>query len=264
MSKLKQLSYIIVGLTISLFLSACNSNSDNEEAETSDVSGTITVSAAASLTDALQEVAELYNEENPDVQVDFNFGGSGALQQQISQGAPADMFFSASQSDFDTLVDASLIDEENSNQLLKNELVLVVPNDGSSVTSFDDLTSAENIAVGTPESVPAGEYAMETFDSMGITKDIENKLVYAEDVRAVLTYVERGEVDAGLVYRTDAMTSDKVEIVDAAAQDTHTPIEYPVGLINDSDNQGAAKAFYDFLQTEDALAIFEEYGFVTE
>lgn len=251
-----------------LILAACG-NGEETSAESDDQAdetrpATVTISAAASLTDAIQEVGELFNEENPDIQLDFNFGGSGALQQQISQGAPADIFFSASQSDFDTLVDEGAIDQENSSQLLKNELVLVVPEDKTRVTSFDNLTSAENIAVGTPESVPAGEYAMETFDSMNLTQDLEDKLIYAEDVRAVLTYVERGEVDAGLVYRTDAMTSDKIEIVDATKEDTHTPIEYPVGLINDSENQEAAQAFYEFLQTEEALKVFEDYGFVTE
>lgn len=267
MFKSSKLSVFLL-FSMLLILAACgngeetSAESDDQADETS--SATVTISAAASLTDAIQEVGELFNEENPDIQLDFNFGGSGALQQQISQGAPADIFFSASQSDFDTLVDEGAIDQENSSQLLKNELVLVVPEDKTRVTSFDNLTSAENIAVGTPESVPAGEYAMETFDSMNLTQDLEDKLIYAEDVRAVLTYVERGEVDAGLVYRTDAMTSDKIEIVDAAKEDTHTPIEYPVGLINDSENQEAAQAFYEFLQTEEALKVFEDYGFVTE
>lgn len=268
MFKFKEKALLFVLLTFVLVLAACSGATEDEEATSAkastDVSGTITVSAAASLTDALQEVAELYNEENPDVQVDFNFGGSGALRQQISQGAPADMFFSASQSDFDTLVEGEFINEEDSTQLLKNELVLVVPEGDTTVTSFDDITEAEQIAVGTPESVPAGEYAMETFDTMGLTEEIESSLVYAEDVRAVLTYVERGEVNAGLVYRTDAMTSDSVEIVDAAPADAHDPIEYPVGLISESENTEAARSFYDFIQTYEALEVFGEYGFVTE
>lgn len=264
MCKIRQLGLVFVSLMFTLVLAACSSSAENEESETSEASGTITVSAAASLTDALQKVAELYNEENPDVQVDFNFGGSGALQQQISQGAPADMFFSASQSDFDTLVEGEFIKEDDSTQLLKNELVLVVPEGDTTVTSFDDVTEAEQIAVGTPESVPAGEYAMETFESMGITEDLEESLVYAEDVRAVLTYVERGEVSAGLVYRTDAMTSDSVDIIDAAPADAHEPIEYPVGLIKDSENAEAVRSFYDFIQTDEALEVFGEYGFITE
>lgn len=240
-------------------LSACtNEDEDTEE------SMTLTVSAAASLTDALQEVGDAFYDSHTDIKVDFNFGGSGALRQQISQGAPADLFFSASQSDFDMLTEDGSIDSELSSNLLKNDLVLVTPKDGSTVTSFENLTEAEQIGVGTPESVPAGKYAMEAFETMGLTEDLESKLVYAEDVRAVLTYVERGEVDAGLVYRTDALTSDEVEIVDTAPADSHAPIVYPVGLINASENAEAAETFYDFLQTDEALAIFEEYGFTVE
>src|SRR5699024_1825960 len=149
-----------------LILAACgngeetSAESDDQADETS--SATVTISAAASLTDAIQEVGELFNEENPDIQLDFNFGGSGALQQQISQGAPADIFFSAPQTECDALDEEGAIDQQDSSQSLKNQLVLVVPEDKTRVTSFDNLTSAANIAVGTPESLRAGEYAMET------------------------------------------------------------------------------------------------------
>ncbi|MBB6423696.1 molybdate transport system substrate-binding protein [Jeotgalicoccus coquinae] len=241
-------------------LTACGSG----ETENAGESVTLTVSAAASLTDALEEAAALFSEEHPDIKVDFNFGGSGALQQQISQGAPADIFFSASKNDFDALIESGSIAKEQSVNLLQNELVLVTPADNQAVTSFDNIQEASQIAVGTPESVPAGKYSMETFESFGITADVEPLLVYAEDVRAVLTYVERDEVDAGLVYRTDALTSDSVEIADTAPKGAHDPIVYPVGIIKKSDNAEAAEIFYDFLQTEDTLAVFEEYGFTVE
>lgn len=254
----KKYSVILLSLMLTLGLTAC---SDESEAG---ATTTLTISAAASLTDGLQEAADVFNEKHPEIKVAFNFGGSGALQQQITQGAPADMFFSASTSDFDAIVDSGNITEEHATELLKNELVLVTPQDDNTVTSLDNITDAEQIAVGTPESVPAGEYAREVFDSLDITEEVEPLLVYAEDVRAVLTYVERGEVNAGLVYRTDALTNDSVEIVDTASSDTHDPIVYPVGLINDSDNAEAARTFYDFLQTEDALVIFDKYGFVIE
>lgn len=251
---------LLCSLTVLLVLSACSSDDSEEVGETV----TLTVSAAASLTDALEETADVFHERHPEIKVDFNFGGSGALQQQISQGAPADMFFSASESDFNALIDNGSISEENAVNLLQNELVLVTPADNQTVTSFDDITDASQIAVGTPESVPAGKYAVETFESMNIAEEIEPLLVYAEDVRSVLTYVERGEVDAGLVYRTDALTSDSVEIADAAPEGAHDPIVYPVGLIKESDNTEAAEIFYKFLQTEDALAVFEKYGFTVE
>ena len=256
----KRLAMLLCLLTVLLVLSACSGDETEETEETV----TLTVSAAASLTDALKETADVFHDAHPGIKVDFNFGGSGALQQQISQGAPADMFFSASESDFDELIKNGSISEENSVNLLKNELVLVTPADNQTVTSFDNITQASQIAAGTPESVPAGKYAVETFESMNITEEIEPLLVYAEDVRAVLTYVERGEVDAGLVYRTDALTSDSVEIAESAPEESHEPIVYPVGMINGSENAEAAETFYEFLQSEEALAIFEDYGFTRE
>src|SRR5699024_7020152 len=148
-------------------IAACgNGETADESGGASDdtVKETITVSAAASLVDALEEVAERFNEEYPEVEVDFNFGGSGALMQQITQGAPADLFFSANESHFEEVVNEGYIDEENTVDLLRNEIVLVVPVD-STVESFDELENADRIAVGNPESVPAGEYSMEAFEN---------------------------------------------------------------------------------------------------
>ena len=255
-----KLAALLCSLVVMLTLTACGSSETENPAD----SVTLTVSAAASLTDALQEAADVFHEEHPDIKIDFNFGGSGALQQQISNGAPADMFFSASAIDFQALIENGSIAEENSINLLQNELVLVTAADKQLVTSFDNITDASQIAVGTPESVPAGKYSMQTFESLGISDEIEPLLVYAEDVRTVLTYVERGEVDAGLVYRTDALTSGTVEIADQAPEDAHDPIVYPAGLIKGSKNTEAAEKFYEFLQTEDVLKVFEKYGFTVE
>lgn len=259
MSILNKKTYSIILLSLLVVgLASCNDDSQVEE------TSTLTISAAASLTDALQEVSDIFNEQHPEIEVDYNFGGSGALQQQIKQGAPVDIFFSAAKRDFDALIDSGHIDEENSSDLLKNELVLVTPQDDETVTSLDDITEAEQIAVGTPESVPAGEYARQVFESLGIIEEVAPLLVYAEDVRSVLTYVERSEVNAGLVYRTDTAMSDTVNILEAAPAAAHEPIVYPVGLINNTDSVEAARIFYEFLQTEDALAIFDHYGFITE
>lgn len=260
MNYLNKTRVAVLVCSLMLVLSACSGDEPKKSGETA----ILTVSAAASLTDALEATADVFHKAHPEIKVDFNFGGSGALQQQISQGAPADIFFSASESDFNALIDNEIISEENMVNLLKNELVLVTPADNQTVISFDNITEASQIAVGTPQSVPAGKYAAETFESMNITEEVGPLLVYAEDVRAVLTYVERGEVDAGLVYRTDALTSDAVEIADAAPEAAHEPIVYPVGMINGSDNAEAAGIFYEFLQSEEALAIFEDYGFIRE
>lgn len=228
------------------------------------VEGTITVSAAASLVDVLGEITTLFNEEHPDVTVDYNFGGSGALMQQIIQGAPVDLFFSANVDHFDAVVDEGYIDEENSVDLLTNELVLIVPSDSGAVTSFDDLENADQIAIGNPESVPAGEYSVEAFENMDIMEGIESKFVYAEDVRQVLNYVETGNADAGMVYHTDAMMSDGIDVVDAAPEDAHAPIVYPLGMMNDTDNEAAQLAFFEFMQSEEAGEVFNEYGFIVQ
>lgn len=248
-----------------LFMTACGNGGEADGPGSEEtIEGTITISAAASLTDAMNEIAEKFMEEYPEVQVDYNFGGSGALSQQIIKGAPADLFLSASEEHFKTVIDEGYIDAENSTELLRNELVLIAPEDNGTVTSFDDLSEAEQIAMGTAGSVPAGAYGAEVLDSMGMLEDLKGAFVYAEDVRGVLTYVETGNVDAGLVYRTDAKTSDKVEIIETAPEDTHAPIIYPAGMINESQNPDAAEKFYDYLQSEEALEVFKDYGFVIE
>lgn len=259
----KVLIYMMVMLL--MVLSACSNSSDGaEETSGGDVEGTVTVSAAASLTDALNDIAELFDAEYPKVEVDYNFGGSGALQQQITQGAPADIFFSANKDHFQAVIDEGLMDDDTHIDLLENNLVLIVPEERDTVSSFDGLENAEQIAVGTPESVPAGEYSVEAFESMGLYDILEERFVYAEDVRAVLNYVETGNVDAGTVYGTDAETSDSVDVVDTAPAETHEPILYPVGMLNDPENPPATEAFYDFLQSEEALEVFEDYGFVVQ
>lgn len=261
----KSLKYIL--LLVIFTVAACGNDENTDETSENTfgdaVEGTITVSAAASLVDALEEVRERFNEEYPDVQVDFNFGGSGALMQQIMQGAPADLFFSANESHFEEVVDEGYIEEENTVELLRNEIVLVVP-EGGTVTSFDDLENAERIAVGNPESVPAGEYSMEAFENMDIMEGIESKFIFATDVRQVLNYVETENVDAGVVYHTDALTSDGIEVVDTAPEDSHSPVIYPLGILKGTDNPKAQRAFYEFVQSEEAGEIFNEYGFIIE
>lgn len=270
---LKKPSNLFMFVILSLIIVACSNDNPNDASQSSSgengeskpvVEETITVSAAASLTDALNEIAELFKEENPNIQVDYNFGGSGALKQQITQGAPVDIFFSASESDFHALVDGNYVNEENALDLLGNELVLITRLDNDTVSSFNDLRSVKQIAIGNPDSVPAGAYTVEAFEAMGVMDNLEEIFVYAEDVRAVLTYVETGSVDAGIVYKTDAMMSDKVKIVDRLSSNSHDPIIYPVGIITKSVNSEATKVFYEYLQTNAVLEVFEGYGFVVQ
>ncbi|QHT60888.1 molybdate ABC transporter substrate-binding protein [Paenibacillus lycopersici] len=220
------------------------------------------VSAAASLKDSLDVIEKTYEKQHPTIDLVFNYGSSGTLQKQIEQGAPADVFFSAGQKQMDTLVKEDLIADHAT--LLKNVLVLVVPSNSKlGFTTVKQLTdkSVKKIAIGQPESVPAGQYAQETLNARGVWKPLQSKLVYAKDVRQVLTYVETGNVDAGFVYKTDALTSNKVKIALNILPDVHSPILYPAGVVKETKHAAEAKAFYAYLQTNEANAVFEKFGF---
>ena len=194
--------------------------------------------------------------------VNYNFGASGALQQQISQGAPVDLFFSAAEDKFDKLVKDGLIEKTKGRDLVGNELVLVVPNDtNKGLKGFEDLTKTDKISIGTPDAVPAGQYAKETLENLNVWKAIERKVVYAKDVRQVLTYVETNNVDAGIVYKTDALISQKVKILATAKENTHAPIIYPLGVIKNSAHPKEAQLFYDYLQNKKSMKTLEKYGF---
>lgn len=224
----------------------------------------LTVSAAASLKDALTELASLYEKQQGDrVHIAYNFGGSGTLRQQIEQGAPVDLFISASTKHMKLLEDKKLIDMTHERDLLKNSLVLVTPKGNQTVHSFADLmkSAVTKIAIGTPASVPAGQYAQETFTNLKMWDTIKGKMVYTKDVRQALQYVGTGNVDAGVVYKTDALTSKDVKIVATAGESTHKPIIYPMGIIAHATHQKEAADFYQFLQSEQARKVFESYGF---
>lgn len=245
---------------LGLVMSGCSSNEGSKKQNAGSVKVELTISAAASLQDAINEIKTAYEKENANVKINLNLGASGALQQQISQGAPVDLFFSAAEDKFEKLKDEKLI--EKGINLIGNEIVLVVPKESNqSINEFEDLPKVKKIAIGTPETVPAGQYGKETLENIGIWKDSEENLVYAKDVRQVLTYVETENVDAGIVYKTDALTSEKIKITATATEDTHTPINYPVGVIKESSHLEEANKFYEYLQTKEAMEIFVKYGF---
>ena len=247
---------LLIALVLILSLAACSNDDVTKDSSSVD---TITISAAASLQDALNEAIEEYNKDN-DINIDVNYGGSGALREQILKGAPVDLFISASQDDFKEVEGEDLIIEKK--DYLENKLVLIRPDDSTTVNSIADLKNAEQIAIGEVDTVPAGKYAKEAFTSLNIFDELEDKYIYASDVRAVLTYVAQGEVDAGVVYETDAKTEeDNVDIVDEFGKDTHKPIIYPIGTLSDSKE---VKAFYDFLNEDSTLEIFKKYGFTIE
>ena len=223
----------------------------------------ITVSAAISLKDALDELGHSYEQAHAGAKVTFNYGGSGTLQHQIEQGAPVDIFFSAAEKQMDTLESEGLIVTGTRRDLVANTLVLIAPVSSNALKDFQGLKLPEVkvIALGEPATVPAGMYARQTLEHLNLFAAVEKKIVYAKDVRAVLTYVETGNADAGFVYETDAKISAKVRIVAEAPRGTHEPILYPAALLKSSKDPSAARAFLEFLQSPEAGAVFEKYGF---
>lgn len=226
--------------------------------------GNILVSAAASLQDALEAIDPLFAQTNSAISASYNFGASGALQRQIEQGAPADVFISAAARQMDALEQAGLILTDTRRNLLTNQLVLIVPSDSTSgLTGFRQLTQSNirRIAVGEPRSVPVGQYSEELFTNLGILDQVRTKLVYGNSVRNVLAAVESGNADAGIVYATDAKISDRVTQVATAPGDLHSPIIYPIAVLNNSQNPSAARAYAEFLSSAPATAVFQQFGF---
>lgn len=224
----------------------------------------LTISAAISMKDSLDEVQRDFMAANPSIIVVGNYGASGTLQQQIEQGAPVDVYLSASPKQMDALEKEGLLLPGTRKNLLRNGIVLVVPKEFSSrVSSFQDLArpDVKQIALGEPTTVPAGEYAKEVLTYLGIYGVVKPKAVLAKDVRQVLTYVETGNVDAGIVYSTDAASSSQVKVVATAPEKSHAPAIYPVAVIKNSKEPAAARAFEDFLFGAQARAIFQKYGF---
>ena len=224
----------------------------------------LTVLAAASLTDALTEIGEGYEAAFPGVKIVFSFAGSGTLQTQIEQGAPADLFVSAAQRQMNALSDQDLIVPESRLDLLENQVVLILPLGQEAPATFEAIADAPVIAIGEPGSVPVGQYSMEIFDFLNLTEALTaevGKLIYARDVREVLTYVATGNVDAGIVYATDAMTEENIAVVAAAPEGSHQRVIYPAAVLAGSPQAEAAQAFLDYLSTKEAGEIFQRYGF---
>lgn len=222
------------------------------------------VSAAASLTNAMNDLAELYSKDNPNVKIIFNFGSSGALQQAIENGGEADLFYSAAQKQMNALDEKGELVEGTRKDLLRNEVVLIVPNDNTKdIMSYDDVATdkVDKVALGEPKGVPVGQYSEEIFTKLNILDAVNAKAVYGSDVRQVLAWTESGEVDCGVVYATDAAISDKVKVICAAPEGSHKPVIYPAAAIKSSKHLDDAKKFLDFTGSDAAKKVFEKYGF---
>ena len=254
---IKRLKFLSTLCCLSLLLTGCSSSTDKE-----DKSIELNISAAASLKEAMADLEAAYTSKNPEVSFVINYGSSGSLQQQIEQGAPCDLFISAGEKQMTALEEEGLLLDGTNKDLVQNSLVLITSND-SEISSIDSLNSdaVSKIALGEPSSVPAGKYADETLTSLAIKDSLNNKLVFAKDVKEVLAWTASGNADAGFVYLSDALSSDGVKIVETISEEYHSPITYPVAIIKDSDDIDAAKAFEDFLFTDEAQEIFEKYGY---
>lgn len=228
----------------------------------------LTISAAASLQNALTAIEPLFQQAHPDIEIVYNWGGSGTLQRQIEQGAPADIFFPASQVQMQAIARKNLLHrplgKASSQAILGNQLVLIAPKN-SPLTNFEHLSqaSAEQLAVGEFRSVPAGQYAKATLTALKLLPQLTPELIFFSNVRGVLAAVESGHVEAGLVYKTDAELSDRVKIVAIAPPKSHPPIQYPIAILQRSPSPEAAQTYIDFLSTPPAQTVFQQFGFIT-
>jgi molybdate transport system substrate-binding protein len=223
----------------------------------------ITVFAAASLTNALTEISAQY-EKNNSVKIAHSFAASSALAKQIENGAPADIFISADNKWMNYLQDKKLIDIATRKDLLGNTLVLIAPKGREFkvqfAKTFDFAKAFEGrLCTGDIEAVPVGIYAKESLIKLNWWDAIKTRIVGAQDVRGALAFVERGECAVGVVYETDAKISSKVDVVGVFPEETHSPIVYPIALVNNSKNK--ANDYLMYLQSNEALAIFKKYGF---
>jgi molybdate transport system substrate-binding protein len=226
----------------------------------------VVVSAAASLTDALREIGTQFMRDNPGIHLRFNFGASGLLQRQIEQGAPVDVFASAGVKEMDALEKEHDLAAGTRRDFASNRLVLIAPK-GSKLQDWSQLAgpSVHRIAIAQPESVPAGRYARSTLEHRGLWDSVQARLVFGQNVRQVLTYVVNGDVDAGMVFATDArLEQARVKVVAGAipGQD-HEPILYPAAVIAASGQKRAAGRLVQYLTEPAAQRILKRYGFET-
>lgn len=252
----------LLAFLAALFLFGCGSS----PAQPKEAQKEIYISAAASMADAVNEIKADYEKKHPDVVIRTNYAGSGTLMNQIIEGSPADLFISASDKQMDTLAKKQLIDGDSRVELLKNELVLIVPKASSlELSSFQD-AAGENvtkIAIADPASVPVGQYSEKLFEKMGIWDQVKQKMVMSQDVRQSLDWVASGNVQCAPVYRTDAaIEKDRVRIVAVAPRGINQGIFYPLAILKKSGEKAGVRDFYQYLKSPEAQKVYEKYGFV--
>lgn len=269
----KPILLTIFAMFIALLLTACGgedaATTEEKEDENQAAPPTekveIIISAAASLTDVAEDIKATFNEKNPNITVTYNFGSSGKLSQQIQQGAPADVFLSASKKDVDFLAENDLIDEDSRFDFAGNELVVITEKSKEiQLNSLEDIATveADNIVIGDVEATPLGRYGKEALEKVGAWAQIESKLVFASTVNQVLTHVEEGNGELGIVFNTDAIRAEKVKIILNIDPSLHAPVIYPAAAINSSKNLEAAQTYLDFLKSDEGKSILETHGFI--
>ena len=225
----------------------------------------LTVSAAMSLKNAFTEIGSIFEKKHAGSQVCFNFASSGDLQKQLAQGAPADVYASASRKYMDMLERNNRIVAGLRTDFAQNSIILIRPSSASGCpASFEDLAKAGTIAIGNPASVPVGRYAVEALRHLGLYGILKDRIVFAEHVRQVLDYVARGEVDAGIVYASDAgIRPDRITVAAAAPSGSHTPIRYPIAVVAGTRHRDLAAAFVSFVAASpEAGAVLRRNGFI--
>lgn len=256
----------VVSVCILLMIAGCSKGGQTAPDGTEDSAEKVElmISAAASLTDALQDMKAPFESEHPDIMLTFNPGSSGKLAQQIVQGAPSDVFLSASTKDMDALQDEKLIDAATRVDFAANELVLIANKDSAlTADSFEDIDPASiaHFAIGEPESVPVGRYTKEVLEHLDLWEPLQGKMVLGSDVRQVLTHVEMGNADLGVVYSSDAQISEQIKVLTTADAEWHDPIVYPGAVVSETKNSEESQAFLTFLTSNEGKEILKKYGF---
>ena len=282
--KRKIVSLLLVSAMTAVLAAGCGSSEENADASDSSQSETeadtqeegqeesgedekteILVAASASLEYAYEdELIPMFEEQNPDITVSGTYDSSGKLQTQIEEGMEADVFMSAATKQMDALTEEGMIEEDSVTDLLENKIVLITSADSQlELSSFEDITKADTIAIGDPASVPVGQYSEEALTNLGLWDQVLAKASLGTNVTEVLNWVAEESAQAGIVYATDAATTDKVKVVAEAPEDSLAePAIYPVGIVSASENKEAAEKFVEFLKSDEAIQIFEDYGFI--
>lgn len=263
--------WMILGMMVMLVLTGCQKSDTGAKATgpapepiAKEADTKLTVAAAASLEYAyVEKLIPMFEEKNPSIKIEGVYDSSGKLQTQIEEGLEADLFMSAAMKQMKNLSEKQMVDKESIVELLENKIVLIKPVDSETkVTDFKNISEATTIAIGDPESVPVGEYAKEALENLKIWDGIQSKLSLGTNVTEVLNWVAENSAEVGIVYATDAATTDKVKILAEAPEGSlKKKVIYPVGIVSASKNKEAAQKFLEFLSSDEALQVFKDYGF---